>query len=71
VPDRPGFLQGLTEVVANCGANVLEIAQDREFADISVGEVEIALHLETRGREHVEAIVGDFEARGHRVRVHN
>lgn len=68
VPDRPGSLQELTAVVANCGANVLGIFQDREFADISVGEVEIAMHLETRGREHVDAIIRDFEVRGHRVR---
>ena len=68
VTDRPGFLQGLTEVVANCGANVLEITQEREFADISVGEVEIAMRLETRGREHVEEIIAAFGERGYQVR---
>jgi hypothetical protein len=40
---------------------VLEIAHRRAFADISVGDVEIVLHLETRGRDHVEQIIGILE----------
>jgi threonine dehydratase len=63
VPDRPGNLSRLTRLVAGLGANVLEIAHRRAFADISVGEVEIVLHLETRGRDHVreieDALVGE------------
>lgn len=63
VPDRPGNLSRLTRLVAGLGANVLEIVHRRAFADISVGEVEIVLHLETRGRDHVqeieEALVGE------------
>ncbi len=57
VRDRPGQLAHLTERVASKGANVLEIAHRRAFADISVGDVEIVMHLETRGREHVEEII--------------
>lgn len=63
VPDRPGNLSRLTKLVAGLGANVLEIVHRRAFADISVGEVEIVLHLETRGRDHVreieDALVGE------------
>lgn len=66
-PDRPGFLARLTRLVAGAGANVLEIAHRRAFADISVGDVEIVLHLETRGREHVEEIIGLLEDEGLRV----
>lgn len=57
VPDRPGSLARLTRVVADLGANVLETHHRRAFADIRVGEVEIVLHVETRGRPHVEQIV--------------
>jgi threonine dehydratase len=64
VPDRPGSLSRLTRIVAGVGANVLEIAHRRAFADISVGDVEIVLHLETRGREHVEEIIGILENEG-------
>lgn len=67
VPDRPGSLSRLTRIVAGLGANVLEIAHRRAFADISVGDVEIVLHLETRGRDHVDEIIGILEGEGLRV----
>ena len=49
------------------GASVLEVAHRRSFADISVGDVGIVLHLETRGRDHVRQIVKLLEAQGHKV----
>lgn len=64
VRDRPGSLASLTRVVAEMGANVLEIAHRRAFADISVGDVEVVMHLETRGREHVVEIMGRLEGMG-------
>lgn len=67
VRDRPGELARLTELVAGAGANVLEIAHRRAFADISVGDVEIVMHLETRGRDQVEEIIRLFERDGLRV----
>ena len=65
--DRPGSLAHLTGMVAQAGANVLEIAHRRAFAEISVGEVGIVMHLETRGRAHVEEIKKLLEADGLRV----
>jgi len=60
--DRPGLLARLTTVVARLGANVLESTHSRAFADISVGEVAVILTVETRGREHVDAIVAALES---------
>ncbi|HEX6203915.1 MAG TPA: threonine ammonia-lyase [Thermoanaerobaculia bacterium] len=68
VRDRPGMLARLTATVAERGANVLESAHSRAFADISVGEVAIALTLETRGREHVDELVAALREDGHQVR---
>lgn len=67
VRDRPGSLARLTALVAKAGANVLEVAHQREFADISVGEVEIVMHLETRGRDHVEELLVQMRALGVQV----
>ncbi len=67
VPDRPGSLAGLTRIVADLGANVMEIYHRRAFADISVGDVEIVMHLETRGREHVDEIIAGLQKAGLRV----
>jgi threonine dehydratase len=64
VRDRPGNLARLADCVAQTGANVLDIAHRRAFADIRVGDVEIVMHLETRGREHVEEIIGALEREG-------
>ena len=64
VRDRPGNLAHLTRLVAEEGANVLEVAHSRAFADIGVRDVEIVMHLETRGREHVAAVIARLERDG-------
>ncbi len=67
VPDRPGNLAKLTQLVAAAGANVLEVAHRRAYADISVRDVEIVFQLETRGRDHVSSIIAHLQ--GHDIRV--
>ena len=67
VRDRPGSLAAITRTVADMGANVLETFHRRTFADISLGEVEIVIQMETRGRDHVEEIIGALKALGHQV----
>ncbi len=67
VRDRPGSLAALTRTVADMGANVLEVYHRRAYADISLGDVEIVIQMETRGREHVEQIKRALEQLGHRV----
>ena len=69
VRDRPGSLSLLTDLVAEMGANVLDIHHRRGFADISVGDVEIVLQIETRGRAHVAEIIRALEDRGVTVEV--
>jgi threonine dehydratase len=64
VPDRPGNLARLTRLVADAGANVLEVVHRRVYADISVRDVEIVLQLETRGREHLAAIMAALHDAG-------
>ncbi len=67
VRDRPGSLAAITRTVADMGANVLETFHRRAFADISLGEVEIVIQMETRGRDHVGEIIGALKALGHQV----
>ena len=62
--DRPGSLARLTAMIAEAGANVLETIHRRAFADINVGDVEILMQLETRGREHVANIIRLLESNG-------
>ena len=67
VRDRPGYLNEVTGVVAIEGANVLHIEHTRAFGDISVGKVGIEMKIESRGREHVVAIVAKLRELGHHV----
>ena len=64
---KPGSLAALTRTVADMGANVLEVYHRRAYADISLGDVEIVIQMETRGREHVEQIKRALEQLDHRV----
>jgi threonine dehydratase len=62
VPDRPGALAGLLDLVAEHGANVVEVEHLREGIDLHVRETAIQLVIQTRGREHGDDIlraVGD------------
>jgi threonine dehydratase len=67
VRDRPGSLARLTRAVADMGANVVETYHRRAYADISVGDVEIVVQVETRGSDHVAEIIAGLEALGHVV----
>ena len=70
VRDRPGHLARLTQLVAEEGANVLDVAHRRAFADISVRDVEIVMHLESRGRDHMSAVIARLEREGFIVSEH-
>ncbi len=67
VRDRPGYLNEVTALVAIEGANVLHVEHTRAFGDISVGRVGIELTIETRGPDHITAIVTKLRDLGHRV----
>lgn len=61
VPDRPGNLARLTRLLADQGANVLDLAHRRAFADIGVRDVEIVVHVELRGHDHLDEVLAALE----------
>jgi threonine dehydratase len=67
VKDRPGALAALTATLAETGANVLSLEHRRGHRGLWVTEAQIALALETRGRDHVDAIVAKLVSRGYEV----
>jgi threonine dehydratase len=69
VPDRPGALAGLLRIVAERGANVLDVAHLREGIDLHVRETAIRLVLQTDGPEHRDRVVGAIAGEGFDVRV--
>lgn len=69
VPDRPGALAALLRVVAERGANVVDVEHLRDGIDLHVRETAIKLVLQTRGAENNDEILGAMRAEGFVVRV--
>jgi threonine dehydratase len=69
VPDRPGALAGLLRVVADCGANVVDVEHLRDGIDLHVRETAIKLVLQTRGTEANLELLNAARAEGFSVRV--
>jgi threonine dehydratase len=68
VPDRPGALAALLRVVAEQGANVVDVTHIREGVELHVRETGIQLVLQTEGREHSNRILDAIRAEGFAAR---
>ncbi len=69
VPGPPGRAGGAAEVVAERGANVVDVEHLRDGIDLHVRETAIKLVLQTRGPDANEAILQAARAEGFPVRV--
>jgi threonine dehydratase len=67
VPDRPGELLRLLELVAKERVNVLDVEHLREGVDIPVGATGIELTLLTRDDPHCEALLDQMRGWGYEV----
>lgn len=67
IPDRPGALAGLLGVLADSGANVLDVEHQRTGKTLHLDEVEVELQLETRGAEHSDAVARALTDEGYTV----
>ena len=65
VPDRPGELARLLGLLADLGANVLAVEHARTGPTLHLGEVEVALSMETRGPEHRAELVAALRTAGY------
>ena len=67
IRDRPGALAALLDGVARAEANVLEVFHQRTSERTALGDVEVKLRLETRGRDHVRSMVAALRSDGFKV----
>jgi threonine dehydratase len=65
VPDRPGSLARFLADCAELDTNVVEVAHSRTGRALTVHEVEISVQLETKGREHADAVLAALRAKGY------
>jgi threonine dehydratase len=57
LPDRPGQLARIAELLSDANANVIEVSHGRNGRGALLGEVDLELSLETRGPEHVQRVL--------------
>jgi threonine dehydratase len=69
LPDRPGSLAALLSLIGAEGANLVEVEHVREGVDLHVRETAVQLVMETRGRNHAQAVLSALAAAGHDARV--
>ncbi|MEF2528000.1 MULTISPECIES: threonine ammonia-lyase [Streptomyces] len=67
VADRPGALAGLLAVLSDTDANVLDVSHIRTDPRLGLTEVEVELHLETKGPEHCAAVARALHGAGYAV----
>ncbi|MFI2372875.1 threonine ammonia-lyase [Streptomyces sp. NPDC018833] len=65
--DRPGALAGLLGALSVADANVLDVSHVRTDPRLGLTEVEVELHLETKGPEHCEEVAAALRAKGYTI----
>jgi threonine dehydratase len=69
LPDRPGQLARTAALVAEANANVVEVLHTRHGSGMHISQVELELHIETRGPEHAELVLAKLRGAGYNPRV--
>ncbi|KEP75447.1 threonine dehydratase [Microbacterium sp. ru370.1] len=64
LPDRPGQLARVSELLAQVGANVIEVLHTRHGQGLQISEVILQLSVETRGAEHRALVIETLEDAG-------
>ena len=71
ISDRPGGLAGFTQVLAEEGVSVLDIAHDRVFGGDEIASVSVECKVETRDHPHIETLRRRLEAEGFATTFHD
>ncbi len=65
LPDNPGTLATLLDLLAGQGANILHIEQGNDRSDFHPGSVVVGIDFETRGPEHANRVRAAIEKAGY------
>jgi threonine dehydratase len=57
LPDRPGQLARVSQVISDAGANVVEVLHTRHGQGLVINEVALDLSIEARGPEHAQDVI--------------
>jgi threonine dehydratase len=64
VPDKPGQLSRILDIVAESGASVRQVTHERFRPGLGIQETEVGIEVETRGPDHVDAIERTLRSAG-------
>jgi threonine dehydratase len=65
LPDRPGQLARVSELLAQAGANVIEVLHTRHGQGMQISDVVLQLSVETRGEEHRALVITTLAEAGY------
>lgn len=65
VPDKPGYLNRLLNIISEEQANVISVQHQRISSRIMPGQTEIELALETKNNDHINRIEKKLKDRGY------
>jgi len=68
IVDRPGQLAAVAALLAEAGANIIEVSHQRTFSDLPAKATLLQLVIETRDRAHLEDVLAKLSAAGLDVR---
>ncbi|HSG31422.1 MAG TPA: threonine ammonia-lyase [Thermodesulfobacteriota bacterium] len=57
IPDVPGSLSDVTELLGNSNANIIEVRHQRAFTNLSLKSAEVEFVIQTLGTDHLEEII--------------
>ena len=67
IPDIPGALSHVTQILGNLNANIMEIRHQRTFSRLSLKLAEVEIVIQALGSRHVEEIQNSLEKAGYPV----
>lgn len=65
LPDRPGQLARIAEILAGVNANVVEVLHTRNGRGLQISQVELDVSVETRGTEHRQQVIEALRTAGY------
>ena len=68
IPDKPGNIAKLASLVAEQQANILEIYQHHSVSEVDIGETEVEMVMEAKGKEHIDAIIASIIECGYTIK---
>ena len=65
--DKPGQLQGVSEIISRCGGNVVNVLYDHADTSMAITSCYIKLGLETRDEAQIREILEELTKAGFRL----